>query len=46
MGVQFIYEDQDISIPSLQGRPADNLTPEIIAELPEDIKEELLKAAT
>ncbi len=43
LGIEFIYEDQDISLMDLQKRPEDILTPETLVELPEKIKSDLLK---
>lgn len=43
LGIEFIYEDQDVSLLDLPKNPADILTPDILTELPEKIKSDLLK---
>lgn len=43
LGIQFIYEDQDVSLLDLPKNSADILTPEALAELPKEIKNDLLK---
>lgn len=43
LGIEFIYEDQDVSLLDSPENPADILTPETLAELPKEIVSELLK---